>query len=81
MARIQKTGSGYYVPGRNGWPGRSPATLKEAQEYDKAMDVPTKQEAADRLADTVEAYLEAMNAGVLHAEMGLRQALTAYRNA
>jgi hypothetical protein len=110
---IQKTGAGYYVEGRNGWPGRSPGTLREAQAYEREMDSgkeppplpwPNNAEAwraeqaakeaakeaakppldllteiSDRLAEVVAAYLESVAAGgVLHAEMSLRRALTAY---
>jgi len=36
-------------------------------------------ELADILADTVDAYLEAIGRGILHAEIGLRQVITTYR--
>ena len=88
---IEKTPGGYYfVPGRNGKPGRSLERLRDAQAYDRELDAcepcetapdPDPLEAADYLADVVEAYLEALNAGGLHAEMELRSACTAYRTA
>lgn len=84
---IQKLSSGYYfVPGRNDKPGRSFEKLREAQAYDRELDtcepcekVDDPLEAADYLADVVEAYLQALNDGVLYAEMELRSAVTGYR--
>lgn len=89
MSIVQTPGGYYYVEGRNGKPGRSFPKAREAQAYDKELDtcqcLPNATnddalEAADYLADVVEAYLEALNAGVLHAEMELRNACTAYRS-
>jgi dsDNA-binding SOS-regulon protein len=84
---IQKTPGGFYfVPGRNGQPGRSFPKKADAQRYDRELDAcpcgVSDDELlglADALADTVEAYLQALNEGVLHAEIGLRQALDGYR--
>ena len=91
MSITQTPGGYYYVEGRNGKPGRSFPKARDAQAYDKELDIcgclpnPTNDdavlEAADYLADVVEAYLHALNAGVLHAEMELRSAYEAYRTA
>lgn len=86
---IQKTPGGYYfVAGRDGKPGRSFSKVSAAQSYDRELNacacappLDDTSEAADYLADVVEAYLQALNDGILYAEMELRRACTAYRAA